>query len=189
MTRESKIYFLTVSLILVTTFLLYYFCNITTHELLCAFLGCTGIQFCIPFLVPLALRGSTSYMRPHISGTERIGFSKQDTFCLSPKISEANLHWANMNHTFLTHKNPWTDTFLRDISPAKLQSTAWEQNPQEISNSWIKVDCWVPHALHKMIVQAFLATKSFAAGYSTYPCLMACVSKSVPRDIISLSDY
>jgi hypothetical protein len=45
-------------------------------------------------------------MRPHISGTERIGFSKQDAFRLLPKVFEANIHWANANHTFLTHKNP-----------------------------------------------------------------------------------
>ncbi len=44
----------------------------------CVFLGCTGICFLVPFLVPLALQASTSYMRPHNSGTERMGFSKQD---------------------------------------------------------------------------------------------------------------
>jgi hypothetical protein len=37
-----------------------------------------GIQFLVPFLVPLALQASMSYMRPHISGAERMGFSKQD---------------------------------------------------------------------------------------------------------------
>jgi hypothetical protein len=37
-----------------------------------------GIQFLIPFLVPLALQASTLYMGPHISGTERVGFLKQD---------------------------------------------------------------------------------------------------------------
>jgi hypothetical protein len=72
-------------------------------------------------------------MRPHISGTERIGFSKQDTFRHLPKVSEANVHWANVNHTFLTHKNPQTDTSSRDISPAKLRSTARVWNPQGIS--------------------------------------------------------
>ncbi len=45
-----------VSLILVVTFLF-----------LRAFLGCTGIRFLILFLVPLALRASTLYMRPHVS--------------------------------------------------------------------------------------------------------------------------
>jgi hypothetical protein len=129
-----------------------------------------------------------SYMHPHISVTEHVNFSKQDAFFLFPKVSEANFHWANVNHTFLTHKNPQTDTFLRDISPAKLCSTAWVWNPQGISKLVNKVDCWVPCALLKAIVRAFLATKSFAVGSSTYPCHMACISKSVPRDVISLSD-
>ncbi len=152
------------------------------------FLGCTGIRFLVSFLVPLALRGSTSYLHPHISGTECVGFSKQDAFHLLPKVSGANVHRAIMNHTFLTHKNPRTDTFLHDISLAKLHSTARVWNPQGISKLVNKVDCQVPYALLKAIVQAFLATKSFAAGSSTYHCHMACVSKSVPRDIISLSD-
>ncbi len=148
-----------------------------------------GIQFLVPFLVPLALRGSTSYMRPHISGTECIGFSKQDAFRLLPKVSEAIVYWANVYHTFLTHKNSQTETFLRNISSAKLCSTAWVWNPQEISKLVNKVDCRVPHALLKATVRAFLATKSFAAGSLTYPCHMACVSKSVPRDVISTSNY
>jgi hypothetical protein len=73
-------------------------------------------------------------MRGYLSDTERIGFSKQDAFCLSLKVSEANVHWVNANYAFLTHKNPQTDTFSRDISPAKLRSTAWEWNSQGISN-------------------------------------------------------
>ncbi len=64
-----------------------------------------GIRVLVPFFVPLELRGSTSYMRPHISGTERVSFSKQDAFCLLPKVSGANIHWANANHTYLTHKD------------------------------------------------------------------------------------
>ncbi len=51
-----------------------------------------------------------------------------------------------------------------------------------------KVDCQVPCALLKAIVRAFLATKSFTAGSSTYPFHMACISKSVLRDVISLSN-
>jgi hypothetical protein len=109
-------------------------------------------------------------------------------FCLLPKVSHANVRWTNTNHSFLTHKNPQTDTLMRDISPAKLCSTAWVWNPQGVSKLMNKVDCWVPCALLKVVVQAFLATKSFAAGSSTYPCHMACVSKSVPRDVISLSN-
>jgi hypothetical protein len=52
-----------------------------------------------------------------------------------------------------------------------------------------KVDCWVPHALLKAIVRAFLTTKFFTAGSSMYSCHMACVLKSVPKDVISLSNY
>ncbi len=44
----------------------------------------------------------------------------------------------------------------------------------------------VPSTLFNSIVQTFLATKSFAAGSSTDPCHLACISKSVPRDVISL---
>jgi hypothetical protein len=87
----------------------------------------------IPFLIPLALQGSTLYMRPHISGTERIGFSKQDAFHLLPKVSGVNVRWANANHTFLTNKNPRTVTSLRDISPAKLRNTARDRIPKGFS--------------------------------------------------------
>jgi hypothetical protein len=69
-------------------------------------------------------------MRPHISGTEHIGFSKQDAFRLLPMVSGANVRWANANHTFLTHKNPRTDTSSRDMSPAKLCSTARDGIPK-----------------------------------------------------------
>ncbi len=109
-------------------------------------------------------------------------------FRLLPKVSGANVHWANANHTFLTHKNPQTDTLSRDISPAKLRSTAQVRNPQGISKLVNEVDCWVPCASLKAIMWAFLATKSFAVGSSTHPCHMACISKSVPRDVISLSN-
>jgi hypothetical protein len=37
-----------------------------------------GIQVLVLFLVPLALQASTLYMHPHVSGTERVGFSKPD---------------------------------------------------------------------------------------------------------------
>jgi hypothetical protein len=65
-----------------------------------------GIQVLVPFLIPLAQQGSTSYMRPHILGTECVGFLKPDAFRLLPKVSGANVRWANANDTFLTHKNP-----------------------------------------------------------------------------------
>ncbi len=74
-------------------------------------------------------------------------------------------------------------------------------------NLWIKIDCclsydsfwtipkcslhlitfqWVPCTLPDAIVQAFIVANSFAVGSSLYPCQKACVSKSVPRDVISL---
>ncbi len=37
-------------------------------------------------------------------------------FCFFPKVSCTNVHWAIANHTFSSHLNPQTDTFLRDIS-------------------------------------------------------------------------
>jgi hypothetical protein len=61
------------------------------------------------FLVPLALQASTLYMRPHNSGTECMGFLKQDArgnlvvaslpvnFPLSaflPKVLCANIRWT-----------------------------------------------------------------------------------------------
>ncbi len=109
-------------------------------------------------------------------------------FHLLPKVSGANIQWVDANHNFLTHKNLWTETFSHDISPTKLCSRAWVRNSQGISKLRNKVYCWAPCALLKAIVRAFLATKSFAAGSSTYPCLIACVSKSVSRDVISSSD-
>ncbi len=44
----------------------------------------------------------------------------------------------------------------------------------------------VPCTLFYAVVQTFLATKSFTAGSSMDPCHLACVLKSVPRDVISL---
>jgi hypothetical protein len=107
-----------------------------------------GIQFLVPFLVPLALRASTSYMRPHVSGTERVSFLKQDArgnlVVASLQVNfpfsafcRRFLLWTsiglNMIHTFLSHKNPQTDTFLREWGFAKLHSTARVWNHQGIS--------------------------------------------------------
>jgi hypothetical protein len=122
----------------------------------CAFLGCMGIQFRVPFLVPLALRASTSYMRPHVSDTEPVDFSKQDacgnlvvaplqvnflfsTFC--QRFLVQTYVRLNTNHNFLSHKNPQTDTFLCDLGLAKLRSIARVWNPQGISKLVNKVDC------------------------------------------------
>ncbi len=65
-------------------------------------------------------------MHPHGSGTERVGFlkarrswepsSSSTTGKFSPfqtlrKASAVNIRWTD--HTFLSHKNPQADTFLR----------------------------------------------------------------------------
>ncbi len=70
-------------------------------------------------------------MRPHVSGTERVGFSKarrslepsssSTTGKFSPfrtlrKASAVHVRWTG--HTFLSHKNPRADTFLRQPSYA-----------------------------------------------------------------------
>jgi hypothetical protein len=95
-------------------------------------------------------------MRPRVSGTECMGFSKQDArgnlvvaslpvnfpfsaFCRRFLVQMSI--GLNTNHTFLSLKNPQTDTFLRDLGLAKLRSTAWVWNPQGISKLVIKVDC------------------------------------------------
>ncbi len=106
---------------------------------------------------------------------------------VNKRANTAQPHQTTISLSF-THKDPQTDTFLRDINPAKLHRTARVWNPQGISKLANKVDCWVPWASLKAIVWAFLATESFAAGSSRYPCHMACISKSVPRDVISLSN-
>jgi hypothetical protein len=64
-------------------------------------------------------------MRPHVSGTERVGFlkarrswepiSSSTTGRFSPfrtlrKASAVNVRWTD--HIFLSHKNPRADTFL-----------------------------------------------------------------------------
>jgi hypothetical protein len=77
-----------------------------------------------------------SYMRPHVAGTERVGFSKQDA-CGNLVVDSLLVNFPfsafcrrflvqtsvglNMIHTFLSHKNPQTDTFLRDLGLAKLR--------------------------------------------------------------------
>jgi hypothetical protein len=95
-------------------------------------------------------------MRPHVSGTECMCFSKQNAcgnlvvaslpvnfpfsaFCRRFLVQTSVL--LNMNHTFLSLKNPRTDIFLRDLGLAKLRSTARVWNPQGISKLVIKVDC------------------------------------------------
>ena len=80
---------------------------------------------------------TTSYMRPHISGTHnRLSQSKKlvgtlyknlyrHSFPVPPffaKVSHANVYWAIVYHTFSSHLNPQTDIFLRDISLRKVNA-------------------------------------------------------------------
>ncbi len=132
------------------------FAKLLLTNFFCAFLSCTGIRFFVPFLVALALRASTSYMRPHVFGTECVGFSKQDA-CGNLVLASLPVSFPfsafcrrflvqtsvrlNTIHTFLSHKNPQTDTFLHDLGLAMLRSTARVWNPQGISKLVNKVDC------------------------------------------------
>ncbi len=148
-----------------------------------------GNHFLVPFLIPLALRGSTSYMRPQNLGTARVvSRSKTISAFLAKGFwwkcpfgeCESYLSYSQKlsdRHFLAWHKPRWATQYSPGMeSPRSFQ----------LMN---KVDCYVPRALCNSIVRTFLATKTFAAGSSTYPCHIACVSKSVPRDFISSSDY
>jgi hypothetical protein len=98
------------------------------------------------FLVPLALQASTLYMCPHVSGTEQVGFSKEDA-CGNLVVASLPVNFPfstfcrrfllrtsiglNTVHTFLSHKI--LELILRDLGLAKLRSTAWAWNNQGIS--------------------------------------------------------
>ncbi len=153
------------------------------------FLGWTGIQFLIPFLIPFALRGSMLYMRPQNLGTacivsrsKMISASLAEGFSCKHPLGKCKSHLSysqksSDQHFLAWHKPHWASQYSLGMeSPSNFQLVN-------------KVDCYVPCALRNAIVQAFLTTKTFAAGSSTYPCHMAFVSKSVPRDLLSLSNY
>ncbi len=84
-------------------------------------------------------------MRPHVSGTERVGFSKQDacwepgssittsefsSFCLLRKSSAVNVHWTEHNSYLSFSQKSLSWHFL---ALAKLRSTAQVWNHQRIS--------------------------------------------------------
>ncbi len=148
-------------------------------------------------------------MRPHVSGTELMSFLKQDArgnpvvasllvnFPFStflPKVSGANVRWTE-HDSYLPFSQKSLDChFLAWPRPSQAtQYSLGMESPKGYPNLWIgwlSLVLWqLPCALLKAIVRAFLATKSFAAGSSRYPCHMACISKSVTKDIISLSNY
>jgi hypothetical protein len=71
-TRGSKLCFSHVSLILVAPFLFSDFAKLLLTNFFAPFLAARESDFSSYFFVPLALRAGTLYMRPHISGTERV---------------------------------------------------------------------------------------------------------------------
>ncbi len=117
-------------------------------------------------------------MRPHVSGTERVGFSKQDTrgnlvvaslplnfpfsgFLL--KVSAVNVHWTEPDSYLSSSQKSSSWHFL---ALAKLRSTARVWNHQRISKLVNRVDCCLSYnsflaLCSKAIVQAFLATNAF----------------------------
>ncbi len=95
-----------------------------------------------------------SYMRPHVSGTERVGFSKQDA-CGNLVVDSLPVNFPlsafcqwflvrtsvglNTIHTFLSHKNSQTDAFLCDLGLAKLHVQLGYGIPKGFPNLWIRL--------------------------------------------------
>ncbi len=116
-------------------------------------------------------------MRPHVSGTERVGFSKQDArwepgssittvefslFRLLQKVSAVNIHWTEHDSylSFLQKSSSW-----HFLALAKLCSTARVWNHQRISKLVNGVDCHLSSdsflvLCSQAIVRAFLATNA-----------------------------
>ncbi len=67
---------------------------------------------------PISLAHITCFLKARCSQEPviRISTGFVSPFYLLPKVSHANVHWANATHTFSSQKNPWTDTFSCDIS-------------------------------------------------------------------------
>ena len=130
-------------------------------------------------------------MCPHVSGTERVGFLKQDArgnlvvaslplnFSFSAFCQRFLVQTSiglNTNHTFLSHKNPQTDTFLCDLGLAKLRSTAWVWNPQGISKLVNKVDCRVPCAFAQSDSADLPCYKTLCSGILNIPLVRLLVT-------------
>ncbi len=115
-------------------------------------------------------------MRPHVSGTERVGFSKQGacgnlviaslplTFPFSSflmKVSAVNIRWTEQDSYF----SSLLSLNWHFLALAKLRSTAWVWNHRRISKLVNRVDCRLSSdsflaLCSKAIVQAFLATNA-----------------------------
>ncbi len=106
-------------------------------------------------------------MRPHVSGTERVGFSKQDArwepgssittgefsfFRLLRKVSAVNVRWTEHDSYLYFSQKSSSWHFL---ALAKLRSTARVWNHQRISKLMNRVDC-------RLSSDSFLALRSKA---------------------------
>jgi hypothetical protein len=133
-----------------------------------------GIQFLVPFLVPLALQASTLYMCPHVSRTERMVFSKQDA-CGNLVVASlpVNFPFSAFCQRFLLQMSVGLNTIHTFLVNRLIVACLMTASSCFAQGNSAGLPCY----------------KSFAAGFSTYPCHMACVSKSVTKNIISLSDY
>ncbi len=111
-------------------------------------------------------------MRPHVSGTERMSFLKQDA-CgnlvvasllfsgFLRKVSAVNVQWTEQD-SYLSSSLSLNWHFL---ALAKLRSTAWVWNHQRISKLVNRVDCCLSSdsflaLCSKAIVRAFLTTNA-----------------------------
>ncbi len=126
-------------------------------------------------------------MRPHISGTERVGFSKQDArgnlvvaslqasfspFRTLRKASAVNVCWTEHDSYLSFSQKPSSWHFL---ALAKLRSIARVWNHQRISKlvnkGWLLLVFWqLPRALLQVDSAGLPRYECFTAGFSTYPC-------------------
>ncbi len=121
-------------------------------------------------------------MHPHVSGTEHVGFSKQDArgnlvvaslplnFPFSAflrKVSAVNVRWTEQDSYLSFSQKSLSWHFL---ALAKLRSTAWVWNYQGMSKLVNRVDCCLSYdsfltLCSKAIVRAFLATNALQRGF------------------------
>ncbi len=101
--------------------------------------------------------------------------SELSLFRLLPKVSAVNVHWTE-HDSYLSNSQIFLDWhFLAWPWPSQAtQFSPGMESPKGYPNSWIGWLLLVLWQLSctslKVIVRAFLTTKSFAVGSSTYPC-------------------
>ncbi len=86
------------------------------------------------------------------------------------KASVVNVHWTDMTHTFLSHKNSRADTFLRQPSYAvqpKHGITRGSQTREKKVDCCLSYDSFLAHASLQGNSAALPCYECFAAGSST----------------------